>query len=232
MLIEVGLSSKKIYEQEFEVLLIQQTKDFYRNESNIFITGNSCNSFLVKANLRFQEEQDRVNSYLHPSSMDKVIGEFLHEYIEVHATTLLTMESSGLVNMINQEKFDELKLMFHLFKRCPASLELFKKHLKAYITEEGMKLVKNEQLESEQLVKKVLEFRAKMMELLHKSLDRDSNMDITIKGAFEMFVNENDRTARSLVAHLDENFKKDFKNNSEVEISEKIDKIIQIFRYL
>jgi hypothetical protein len=47
-----------------------------------------------------------------------------------------------------------------------------------------------------------------------------------------MFINENDKTARSLVAHLDENFKKDFKNNTETEISEKIDKIIQIFRYL
>ena len=32
--------------------------------------------------------------------------------------------------------------------------------------------------------------------------------------------------------YLDENFKKDFKNNSEIEISEKVDKIIQIFRYL
>lgn len=116
--------------------------------------------------------------------------------------------------------------MFHLFKRCPTSLELLKKHLKAYISEEGLKLVKNEQLESEELVKKVLEFRAKMMELLYKSLERDSNLDITIKGAFELFVNENDRTARSLVAHLDENFKKDFKNNTELEISDKIDKII------
>ena len=31
---------------------------------------------------------------------------------------------------------------------------------------------------------------------------------------------------------MDENFKKDFKNNTEVEISESIDKIISIFRYL
>ena len=32
--------------------------------------------------------------------------------------------------------------------------------------------------------------------------------------------------------YLDDNFKKDFKNNTEVEIAEKVDKIIQIFRYL
>ena len=32
--------------------------------------------------------------------------------------------------------------------------------------------------------------------------------------------------------YLDEKFKKDFKNNTEVEIAEKIEKIIQIFRFL
>jgi hypothetical protein len=37
MLIEVGMQSRKIYEQEFESALIQQTRDFYRNESSQFI---------------------------------------------------------------------------------------------------------------------------------------------------------------------------------------------------
>lgn len=71
-----------------------------------------------------------------------------------------------------------------------------------------------------------------MIDLLHKSLDRDMSVDMTIKNSFEGFINENDKTARSLVHYLDENFKKDFKNNNEVEIAEKVDKIIQIFRYL
>ena len=38
MLIEVGLQSKRIYEQEFEAPLIDQTRDYYRNESNNFIS--------------------------------------------------------------------------------------------------------------------------------------------------------------------------------------------------
>jgi hypothetical protein len=57
-------------------------------------------------------------------------------------------------------------------------------------------------------------------------------VDLTIKTSFENFINLNEKTAKSLVAYLDDNFKKDFKNNTEVEIADKIDKIIQIFRYL
>ena len=71
-----------------------------------------------------------------------------------------------------------------------------------------------------------------MIDLLHKSLDRDMTVDMTIKNSFENFINENEKTAKSLVMYLDDNFKKDFKNNTEVEIAEKVDKIIQIFRYL
>lgn len=36
----------------------------------------------------------------------------------------------------------------------------------------------------------------------------------------------------SLVYYLDDQFKKDFKGMSESEINERLDKVIQIFRYL
>ena len=71
-----------------------------------------------------------------------------------------------------------------------------------------------------------------MSELLIKSLERDQNVDLAIKNSFESFINENEKTAKSLVMYLDDQFKKEFKNNTEVEISEKIDKIIQIFKFL
>jgi cullin 3 len=58
------------------------------------------------------------------------------------------------------------------------------------------------------------------------------SVDLTIKTSFENFINENDKTAQSLVHYLDDQFKKDFKNNTETEIAEKVDRIIQIFRYL
>ena len=116
--------------------------------------------------------------------------------------------------------------MFSLFKRCPAALDLFKQTLKQYIVSEGLKFVRNDSIQNDDLVRQIIEFRQRMIDLLHKSLDRDMSVDMTIKNSFEGFINENDKTARSLVHYLDENFKKDFKNNNEVEIAEKVDKII------
>jgi ferritin len=65
-----------------------------------------------------------------------------------------------------------------------------------------------------------------MIDLLNKSLDKEQTVELAIKNSFESFINENDKTAKSLVNYLDEQFKKDFKNNTEVEISDKVDKII------
>jgi mRNA-degrading endonuclease YafQ of YafQ-DinJ toxin-antitoxin module len=53
-----------------------------------------------------------------------------------------------------------------------------------------------------------------------------------VKNAFETFINQNEKTAMSLVYYLDDQFKKDFKGMSESEINDRLDKVIQIFRYL
>ena len=43
-----------------------------------------------------------------------------------------------------------------------------------------------------------------MNELLVKSLDKDQNADLAIKNSFENFINENEKTAKSLVLYLDD----------------------------
>lgn len=70
------------------------------------------------------------------------------------------------------------------------------------------------------------------MNIYIKSFNKDNNVDLTIKTAFETFINQNDKTAMSLVYFLDDQFKKDFKGMTEGEINDKLDKVIQIFRYL
>jgi len=70
------------------------------------------------------------------------------------------------------------------------------------------------------------------MYIFGKSFQKDTFMDVTIKNAFETFINQNERTAMCLVYYLDEKFKKDFKGMQEQEINDILDKVIQIFRYL
>jgi len=144
----------------------------------------------------------------------------------------LSEEQDRLIFMLREDKFHEIKLTYSLFKRCAPALNELKSELKKYIVSEGQKLVRNEITQNDELVKQIIEFRDRMIELHTKSLEKDSTVELTIKNSFESFINDNEKTAKALVIYLDDQFKKDFKSNTEIEISEKISKLITIFRYL
>ena len=75
------------------------------------------------------------------------------------------MDNSGLLYMLGNEKFHEIKLMYSLFRRCAPALSELKQELKNYIITEGLKFVGNEGISNEDLVKNIIEFRDKMIEL-------------------------------------------------------------------
>ncbi len=72
MLVEIGLSNKKIYEHEFEKVFISETQNYYHVESNQYITSHSCYAFLQRANQRLNEECGRVLNYL-DASTDRIL---------------------------------------------------------------------------------------------------------------------------------------------------------------
>ena len=142
------------------------------------------------------------------------------------------MENSGLEHMIRNNKFDEISLMHYMFSRVPESFTLLSQQLSAYITATGSKLVQDDQIKTEEFVTQIVLLRRKVIDIYNKSFNKDPKIDVAIKQSFEGFINLNDRCARYLVFYLDEKFKKDFKMLSEAEVSEELDKILQIFRYL
>lgn len=102
-----------------------------------------------------------------------------------------------------------------------------------YIVAEGTKLMQDEKLKPDEFVANVIALREKMFNIHLKSFNKDTTIDLTIKTAFESFLNsESEKTAMSLVYYLDDQFKKDFKGLSESEINDRLDRVIKIFRYI
>lgn len=142
LLIEVGVNSKRIYEQEFESKLLEETADYFHKESNQLIANSSCPAYLTHAHKRLNEEYDRVSNYLDPTTEAKLINTFLQEYIgQNHSIALIENPSSGLINMIKTDKSEEIHLLYSMFKRRPEDFELLRANLKQFIIDEGLKLV-------------------------------------------------------------------------------------------
>ena len=58
--------------------------------------------------------------------------------------------------MLQHDQFSDIKLMYSLFRRCPKALEALKVELKTYIVAEGQKLIRNEGIQNDELVKKLI----------------------------------------------------------------------------
>lgn len=57
-------------------------------------------------------------------------------------------------------------------------------------------------------------------------MNKDPQMDMTIKLAFEKICNIDQKTPKALVAYLDDIFKKEAKSLQEDEMAERLDKVI------
>jgi cullin 3 len=230
---QTAITSKKLYEHEFERPFMAETQNYYRLESNHFITSSSCYAYLQRAKQRLTEELDRLLKYLDSSSERLLISTFLKEYVENHALTLIQMENSGLIAMIRNEKYEEIALLYELFSKVPEAFACLTKHLSAFIVSEGTKLMQDDKVKPDEFVANVISLREKMFSIHLRSFNKDNAIDLTIKTSFENFLNQDsDKTAMSLVYYLDDQFKKDFKNLSETEVNDRLERVIKIFRYL
>ncbi len=48
MLIDLGINSRSVYEEDFEKQFLETSASFYRLESQDFITSNSCSDYMKK----------------------------------------------------------------------------------------------------------------------------------------------------------------------------------------
>jgi cullin 3 len=85
MLVELGLKTKKVYEEDFEKEFLERSSLFYRTESLELIQNESCPAFLRQAERRLKEEKERVMNYLDLDTEDSLIKRVVEEYIRNHA---------------------------------------------------------------------------------------------------------------------------------------------------
>ncbi|KAK8644318.1 hypothetical protein V6N13_123628 [Hibiscus sabdariffa] len=130
MLMDLGPS---VYQDDFEKHFLEVSADFYRLESQDFIESCDCGEYLKKAERRLNEEIERVSHYLDAKSEVKITNVVEKEMIENHMHRLVQMENSGLVNMIVDEKYEDLGRMYCLFRRVPNGLVLVRDVMTSYI---------------------------------------------------------------------------------------------------
>ena len=87
-----------LYRDAFEEAFLKASKDYYTNESNIFISKNTMSDYMKKVLRRIDEEQARLRSFLHTSSEKELLLRCDQILIENHRDTIWTEFHSLLLH--------------------------------------------------------------------------------------------------------------------------------------
>lgn len=230
MLADLGLS---VYSEEFECPFLERTSEFYRAESQKYISTSDCPDYLIHAERRLAEEAERVAACMHPSTADRVASVAQAELVAAQVRPLLDMEGSGAIPLVERDDYQTLRMMYTLFCRVGgdgALRDLLSNHLRSV----GRSLVMDPERGKDPVdfVQRLLELRDKYEGLIAKAFEGDKSFQSAVNGAFEHFINLNPRSAEYISLFMDEKLRRGLKGSTEEEAEAVLDRAISLFRYL
>lgn len=231
MLMDLGSS---VYQEEFEKPFLEISASFYRVESQEFIECCDCGQYLRRAEKRLNEEIERVSHYLDPKSEAKLTDVVEREMITNHLQRLVHMDNSGLVNMLIDDKFEDLSRMYSLFRRVPDGLSTIRDLMTSHLRETGKQLVTDpERLKDPvDFVQRLLDQKDKYDKIINTSFNNDKTFQNALNSSFEYFINLNNRSPEFISLFVDDKLRKDLKGVSEEDVEIVLDKVMMLFRYL
>lgn len=231
MLMDLGFS---VYQNDFERHFLEVSADFYRLESQKFIESCDCGDYLKKAERRLNEEMERVSHYLDSTSEAKITNVVEKEMIESHMQTLVHMENSGLVNMLVDDKYEDLGRMYNLFHRVPNGLTIVKDVMTSYVRDVGKQLVTDpERLRDPvDFVQRLLDLKDKYDKIITLAFNNDKTFQNALNSSFEYFINLNVRSPEFISLFVDDKLRRGLKGVGEEDVEVVLDKVMMLFRYL
>jgi cullin 1 len=122
------LNCKKYLEDE----LVQATRQFYQKRSQDLLQNASLSEYLHTASKYYHEEKERCDRYLQWEVRKVLLAEFHSQMLQLHQSSLLDRES-GIRFLLQQDRFEDLALLFQLYEHHEDQLQpiaaAFKEHI-------------------------------------------------------------------------------------------------------
>lgn len=234
MLVDLGINSRTVYEEDFEKHFWDTSSSFYKVESQTFISSNSASEYMKKVEKRLNEEMERVKHYLDPGTESKIKEVTERELITAHMKTLVEMLGSGMVSMLKDDKIEDLTRMYDLLGRVNKGHELMRNVMGTFVRDTGKSIVSDPETQAKEnsYVQALLDLKEKYDNILSKAMNNDKNFQHALNQAFEHFINLSNRSPEFISLFIDEKLRKGLKGVSEEETEQTLEKVMMLFRFI
>lgn len=187
ILIELGFGSNNVYKKDFEKYFLEESHQFYQNEALEKVTTHTSSEYLHCVQRRLDEEQERCLDFLIEETKKPLIKKVLTPMVEDHCKEIIHKQDSGLGVMIKLSHYQNIHLMFQIFSQVPKARELFEKFLVERVNEDCDQMITDGKISESprEFIDKCIETKAKYNTIIHQSCEKDNDISLAIKNAFE-----------------------------------------------
>ncbi|CAM2725880.1 unnamed protein product [Rotaria socialis] len=203
--------NNSIYTEYFETPFLQHSANAYQQESEKLLAEKNASEYIREISARISQEYTRVVDYCPKSTVDCIVKMAEEEFIEKHATRIVEMESSGVVHMIESKNYDELSLMYRVFKRVPNGHLIVVNCVNGYFQKrrEALKIEDEENGHHVQLLDDLLESIDTFENIRRIVFDDDISLEQNVKFDSESLNNINQRHTAYLSSFVKHKFEND-----------------------
>lgn len=135
-----GRVSLEVYRDHFEHHFLNSTEQFYEQEANSHLVDDNISEYLKKVSKRLQEEEDRLDMYLHTTTkrlLNAKVDQILIQN-QIHRM------HSSFDKLLQSDSDDDLKRLYALLSRpgIRNGLEPLRKDFKTFILNKGNAAIK------------------------------------------------------------------------------------------
>ena len=239
---EEGGSAGKIYTDYFEQRFLDETKHYYSVESTTFLQNNPVTEYLKKVEVRLNEEQERIQRYLHKSTGVKLFTDCHKVLIAEH----IDLFQNEFTNLLNHDQTEDMGRMYTLLLKIEHGVDRLAHEMGDYITEQGLKAIQSLSDDNEKYpfvyVEAILKVHKKYNALVVNDFSNDNRFVTQLDKAFSNFVNYNSATKKTKIAtnktpellakYCDQILKKSNKQTQEQDLEDLLNQVMVIFHYV
>ncbi|OBT66295.1 hypothetical protein VE03_04276 [Pseudogymnoascus sp. 23342-1-I1] len=229
-----------VYRFNFEKPFLEATKEFYQKESKQFVAENSIVEYMKKAEIRLDEEEERVKMYLHPDispALRKVCNIAL---IGDHSSVL----RDEFQSLLDDDRVEDMQRMYNLLARIPDGLDPLRTRFEAHVRKAGLAAIAKVAADADKMEPKVyvdalLEIHTHYQALVKKAFKDEPEFTRSLDNACREFVNRNsvcksgtNKSPELLAKYTDSLLKKSASSAEESDLEETLTQIMTVFKYI
>eukprot|EP00127_Corallochytrium_limacisporum_P004725 Clim_evm79s172 gene=Clim_evmTU79s172 len=220
--------SLRIYRDTLEPPLLKATNEYYENLANDRIQNLEVAEYLKEVDRRLNDETKRTEFYLDMRTLRALRSAVENKMLKTHTDTLI---KRGFEDLMNNKRYDILRLMYDLFgsvKAVPKLKEAFTEYLK----KRGSIIVTVEERDPT-MVQDLLNLRKEMETAIKQAFASQSQFVQAMNTAFEHTINlRQNAPAQYIAKFIDEKLRSGLKELTDEELEQTLDEVMVLFRFI